>query len=185
MALGDVQRALAQLAIDRRLRDRFFADPVAVGTEWGLVADEARDLAQTPRRALDEFADSLRRKRRDQVRRVVPITARALGLPRFSNAMPTSRLRAVQSRISTTQPASSLRSAAGWTISNPRGLPSWPATNWHGARPRGPVGFQPCADFDFPLRGWPHCGSLSPSRLRRPWHSGGDRRATHAFGTLS
>jgi hypothetical protein len=32
-----------------------------------------------PRRQFEQFADSLRRKRRDQVRRVIPIAARAIG----------------------------------------------------------------------------------------------------------
>jgi hypothetical protein len=79
MGLADVQRVLARLSIERALVDRFCADPSAVGAELGLVADEALGLLQIPRRQLEQFADSLRRKRRDQVRRAVPIAARALG----------------------------------------------------------------------------------------------------------
>jgi hypothetical protein len=79
MGLAEVQAALARLYIDPALRDRFFADPAAVGGELGLGADEACDLAGISRRQVEQFADSLRRKRRDQVRRVIPIAARALG----------------------------------------------------------------------------------------------------------
>ena len=79
MGLAGVQKVLARLSIDGALRDRFFADPAAVGTELGLVAQETLVLAQIPRHQVEQFADSLRRKRRDQVRRVIPIAARALG----------------------------------------------------------------------------------------------------------
>jgi hypothetical protein len=79
MGLAEIQGALAQLYVDQTLRDRFFADPVGVGAELRLGADEARDLAGVSRRQVEQFAGSLRRKRRDQVRRVIPIAARALG----------------------------------------------------------------------------------------------------------
>ena len=79
MGLAEVQGVLARLVIDRALRDRFFADPVAAAPELGLVGQEALDLARMPRCQIDQFAESLRRKRRDQVRRLVPITARAFG----------------------------------------------------------------------------------------------------------
>ena len=79
MGLAEVQGTLARLYVDPALRDRFFADPAAVGAELGLEAEEARDLAGVSRRQLEQFAGSLRRKRRDQVRRVTPIAARALG----------------------------------------------------------------------------------------------------------
>ncbi len=79
MGLAEVQGVLARLYIDPALRDRFFADPAAVGAELGLDVEEAQNLARIPRRQVEQFADSLRRKRRDQVRRVVPIAARALG----------------------------------------------------------------------------------------------------------
>jgi hypothetical protein len=79
MGLIDVQAALARLSIEAELRDQFFADPAAVGAKLGLDAGEALGLARVPRRQLEQFADSLRRKRRDQVRRVVPMAAQALG----------------------------------------------------------------------------------------------------------
>jgi hypothetical protein len=79
MGLAEIQGALARLYVDPKLRDRFFADPAVVGVELGLGAEEARGLAGVSRREVEQFADSLRRKRRDQVRRVIPIAARALG----------------------------------------------------------------------------------------------------------
>jgi hypothetical protein len=83
MGLTEVQGVLARLFVDPALRQRFFADPAAVGAELGLNVAEAQGLACVSRRQVDQFADSLRRKRRDQVRRVVPMAARALG-PRFA-----------------------------------------------------------------------------------------------------
>jgi hypothetical protein len=79
MGLAEVQGALARLYVDAALRDRFFADPSVVGSELGLDVEEARQLSCVSRRQVEQFADSLRRKRRDQVRRVVPIAAQALG----------------------------------------------------------------------------------------------------------
>jgi hypothetical protein len=79
MGLGEVQAALARLSVETTLRDRFFADPAAVGSELGLDAAEALGLGAIPRRHIDQFADSLHGKRRDQMRRVVPIATRALG----------------------------------------------------------------------------------------------------------
>jgi hypothetical protein len=79
MGLAEIQGALARLYVDPTLRDRFFADPAVVGVEVGLDAEEARGLAGVSRRQVEQFADSLRRKRRDQVRRVIPIAARTLG----------------------------------------------------------------------------------------------------------
>jgi hypothetical protein len=67
MGLAEVQGALAKLFIDPMLRDRFFAAPVVVGVELGLDVEEARGLARIPSRQVEQFADSLRRKRRDQV----------------------------------------------------------------------------------------------------------------------
>lgn len=84
MGLAEVQGALARICIDAMLRDRFFAEPAAVGTELGLNAEEARGLAAVPRRQVERFADSLRHKRRDQVRRIVPIAARAIGESGFA-----------------------------------------------------------------------------------------------------
>jgi hypothetical protein len=84
MGLAEVQGALARLYIDPKLRDRFFAEPSAVGIELRLNREEALGLAGIPRSQVERFADSLRHKRRDQVRRVIPIAVKAIGGRRFA-----------------------------------------------------------------------------------------------------
>jgi hypothetical protein len=79
MGLAELQCALARLYVDAKLRQRFFADPEAVGAELGLDAGETRDLAGVSRRQVEQYADSLRRKRQDQVCRIIPMAAKALG----------------------------------------------------------------------------------------------------------
>ncbi len=79
MGLAEIQSVLARLYVDPTLRDRFFADPAAVGAELGLNAEEALGLACVSRRQVEQFADALRHKRRDQVRRVIPLAAQAMG----------------------------------------------------------------------------------------------------------
>ncbi len=79
MGLAAIQAALARLAIDPTWRDRFYRDPIAVGAEVGLSPTEALALAESDRRPIDEFAASLHRKRRAQIRRTLPIAVRALG----------------------------------------------------------------------------------------------------------
>jgi hypothetical protein len=78
MALADVQSMLARLFTDAPFRASFFSDPVAVGRSNGLDAVEAQALAALSRDDVDGFAGTLRRKRADDVRKVLPLTARAL-----------------------------------------------------------------------------------------------------------
>jgi hypothetical protein len=84
MGLAEIQGILARLYVDSKLRDRFFSEPAAVGAELGLDAAEAQQLACLSRPQVEQFAASLRSKRRDQVCRVVPTAARAMG-PRFAS----------------------------------------------------------------------------------------------------
>jgi hypothetical protein len=79
MALADVQAILARLFTDAPFRASFFADPVATGRANGLDAAEAQTLAALSRNDVDGFAGTLRRKRAGDVRKVLPLTARALG----------------------------------------------------------------------------------------------------------
>jgi hypothetical protein len=79
MALADVQAMLARLFTDAPFRASFFDDPVAVGRANGLDPAEAHTLAALSRDEVDGFAGTLRRKRADDVRKVLPLTARALG----------------------------------------------------------------------------------------------------------
>jgi hypothetical protein len=79
MGLAELQEALARLSIDPVFRDRFFTDPTTTGGTLGLSGSESQSLAQISKRQIEQFAESLARKRRDQVRRAIPITARILG----------------------------------------------------------------------------------------------------------
>jgi hypothetical protein len=79
MALAEVQVVLARLFTDAPFRASFFEDPIAVGRASGLDPAEARTLAALSRNEVDGFAGTLRRKRTDDVRKVLPLTARSLG----------------------------------------------------------------------------------------------------------
>lgn len=79
MELAASQKLQARLYTDSLLRKRFFADPVTVGAGFGLGADAARKLAQVPQEAVREFTRGLRRKRLDQVSRLLPLTTKLLG----------------------------------------------------------------------------------------------------------
>jgi hypothetical protein len=79
MALADVQAVLARLFTEAPFRASFFEDPLAVGHASGLDPAEAQALAELSRSEVDGFAATLRRKRLADVRRVLPLTARALG----------------------------------------------------------------------------------------------------------
>jgi hypothetical protein len=79
MALADVQAVLARLFTDVPFRTAFFDDPAAVGRSAGLDPAEAQTLAALSRTEVDGFAGALRRKRADDVRKVLPLTACSLG----------------------------------------------------------------------------------------------------------
>ncbi len=79
MALADVQAILARLFTDTAFRASFFWDPVTVGRALGLEAGEANALAELSRDEVEQFAAIIRRKRADDVRKVLPLTACALG----------------------------------------------------------------------------------------------------------
>jgi len=79
MALADVQAILARLFTDAAFRASFFGDPVTVGRALGLEAGEANALGELSRDEVEQFAAIIRRKRADDVRKVLPLTARALG----------------------------------------------------------------------------------------------------------
>jgi hypothetical protein len=79
MALADVQAVLARLFTDAPFRDSFFGDPVAVGRASGLDPAEAQTLAALSRNEVDGFAGTIRRKRADDVSKVLPLTTRVLG----------------------------------------------------------------------------------------------------------
>ncbi len=80
MGLAQTQDFLAQLYTDSGLRTRFFADPHGVGMAVGLAADLAAQLAELSSDEVTFFAHSLQRKRLNEVRKLLPLTDRALGM---------------------------------------------------------------------------------------------------------
>jgi hypothetical protein len=100
MGLADVQAALARLFTDADLRNHFFNDPIATGRTLGLEEVEAASLASLARVDVDRFAATLRRKRVDDARKFLPVTAQALGpsfapllLASISDSLPSARHR--------------------------------------------------------------------------------------------
>lgn len=79
MALADVQAALARLFTDADLRARFFDNPLGVGQTLGLDEGDALCLARLVQVDVDRFAATLKRKRVDDARKFLPLTAQALG----------------------------------------------------------------------------------------------------------
>lgn len=78
MGLAQTQQVLAQLYTNTNFRERFFANPEAVGTEFELSDDEAQQLAQSAQQ-INIFANSLKWKRLGEVRELLPRTAKVLG----------------------------------------------------------------------------------------------------------
>ena len=79
MALGDVQTALARLLTDTAAHAMFARDPLSAGRALGLDETDARSVAALEPHALDRFRASLRSKRALDARKLLPLTALALG----------------------------------------------------------------------------------------------------------
>ncbi len=79
MGLTEIQVGLARLYTDAALRERFAAAPLAVGSELGLDAIEAAELARLSTAQLNRFANSLLAKRRHEVAKLLPLTRQLLG----------------------------------------------------------------------------------------------------------
>lgn len=85
MALADVQRVLARLYTETTLRERYFADPSAVGGECGLSESEIQSLSMLSAEQVNAFAESLHHKRWGEVRKLLPLSVRILGRELFQN----------------------------------------------------------------------------------------------------
>lgn len=79
MGLRETQALLARLFTDARLRRVFFEEPQAAAQGFGLSEDEAKSLAALDKCEVEEFARCLLGKRALDVRKVLPLTAKALG----------------------------------------------------------------------------------------------------------
>jgi hypothetical protein len=60
---ADVERLLAQLFVDRQLRERFISDPRQVAGEFSLSAEECEAVAKMPIQDLLVASQSYERKR--------------------------------------------------------------------------------------------------------------------------
>ena len=91
MALGEVQTALARLLTDTAARAMFARDPLSAGRSLGLDEADARSVAALPPHALDRYGASLKSKRALDARKLLPLTALALGddfAPRLREVLP-------------------------------------------------------------------------------------------------
>lgn len=79
MDLNQTQRLLARLFTDRQFRERFFADPQLAGDELGLTPGEVHQLLALSNTEVSAFAQTLHRKRLAEIRRLLPLTCRAIG----------------------------------------------------------------------------------------------------------
>jgi hypothetical protein len=79
MDLKTTQQLLARLYTDAGLRQKFFSEPTAVAAEFGIAADEVRQLAHLSQQQVEGFARSLERKRLQELRRALPVTCQVLG----------------------------------------------------------------------------------------------------------
>ena len=79
MELANVQAFLARLYTDAALRERFYDDPQQMGEASGLSAEDAQQLAQLSVAQVDFFVNSLKRKRLNEVHRLLPMSCDALG----------------------------------------------------------------------------------------------------------
>src|ERR1041385_2446224 len=79
MPLKEVQAVLARLYTDSGFRDRFFGNPIEACREYGLSADDAKQLEALDRPQIERFARSLRSKRAGLIREQLPALMTALG----------------------------------------------------------------------------------------------------------
>jgi hypothetical protein len=79
MALAQAQALLARLFTDAAARRAFFADPIRAAKSAGLSEAEAQSFAALDKREVEAFAQTLLGKRALDVRKVLPLTTRALG----------------------------------------------------------------------------------------------------------
>ena len=77
MGLSDVQRVLASLLTSAPLRARFLADPVGVGCELDLNAEDIALLKAFSTQEVARCARSLQAKRWGEIEKLLPLTVRA------------------------------------------------------------------------------------------------------------
>lgn len=78
MTLANVQVLLARLYTEPHLLQQLQSEPTNVAAEFGLVRQEALEIATVSEQQLTVFADSLVRKRSREVRKLLPLTSELL-----------------------------------------------------------------------------------------------------------
>jgi hypothetical protein len=79
MGLVEIQKTLALLYTNSNLRNQFFLDPVATGKELKLSPDDIERLRELSRAEIDLFANSLKSKRLNEVRKLLPLSSKVMG----------------------------------------------------------------------------------------------------------
>lgn len=79
MGLKEVQETLATLYTNSSLRAEFAANPQAVGAKLGLSSKDIAQLAPLAAKQLENFANSLKAKRLNEVSKQLTLSEQALG----------------------------------------------------------------------------------------------------------
>jgi hypothetical protein len=79
MSLMILQQTLARIYTDRKLRDDFLTNPDVVGNSLGLNCQEIQQLSNLSPQQVNLFANSLKRKRLGEIRKLLPLTNNILG----------------------------------------------------------------------------------------------------------
>lgn len=72
MGLQQTQNILASLYTNKNFRDNFFKDPEKLGNEFKLNSEEINELVKL-QKGIDFFAKSLITKRREEVKKILPL----------------------------------------------------------------------------------------------------------------
>jgi len=84
MTLRRQQDILARLYTDNSFRSQFLSDPPSFAAALGISAAEAEGLAALAGDEVTWFSESLLSKRLREVRKMLPLTERAIGADRFA-----------------------------------------------------------------------------------------------------
>jgi hypothetical protein len=79
MGLTELQPVLARLYTDATFREAFLADPAAFGVAHGLSGPDADAVVRLSVPQVEAFAGSLIAKRRNEVRKLLPVSCDLLG----------------------------------------------------------------------------------------------------------
>ncbi len=79
MSLKTVQKVLARIYTDSKLRDNFLTNPDVVGASLSLNCQEILQLSQLSSKQVNLFANSLKHKRLGEIRKLLPLTNKILG----------------------------------------------------------------------------------------------------------